>query len=171
MTRKPSPPIIAIRPDGLQIDEQRGQQERYWRIQRAGWWGFSAIVLLAMLGLTGAGGPFQGQTVSFGSATVDLPRVTRRKGADSMSVTFLDRADRHDLGIAQPFFDRFSIARIQPEPAETRLVQGGQQMVFPAAGDAPHVVTFDLRAVRAGWMAFDLSVGGQTRTLSLLVLP
>ena len=170
MQRMPTP-SPSLRADGLQLDEHRDRQERYWRMQRVAWAGFGVIMLLAVLGLTGSGGVFQTRSIGFGTATVELPRVTRWEGSDELSVTFHDAADRHEIRIAQPFFDRFSIERIQPEPLDNVLLPGAQSLVFPAAGDPPHQVKIDLRAGHFGWTAFDMTIGGQTRRLSLIVLP
>lgn len=160
-----------VRSDGLQLDEQRRRQERYWCIQRLAWWTFGAIVLLAALGLTGSGGVFHTQRIGFETATVELPRVTRWEGSDELAITFHDPAALHQIRITQPFFDRFSIERIQPEPLETVLLPGAQSMVFPSAGDPPHHVGIDLRAGHFGWTAFDITIGEQTRRVSLIVLP
>lgn len=171
MAHRTQPHIPTVRPDGLQLEEHRNRQERYWRVQRVAWWSFGAIMLLAALGLTGGGGTFQTRTVAFASATVELPRVTRWEGSDEMSITFRGPASRPEIRITQPFFDRFSIERIQPEPTETRLLPDAQALTFAAAGDPPHRVGIDLRAGHFGWTAFDITIGGETRRVSLIVLP
>lgn len=163
--------VPQVRPDGLQLDEHRNRQERYWRVQRVAWWSFGAVILLAALGLTGAGGPFQTRTVTFASATVDMPRVTRWDGSDRMTITFRDPALRPEIRITQPFFKRFSIERIQPEPVEARLLPDAQALAFAAGGDPPHHVTIDLRADHFGWTAFDITIGGERRRVSLIALP
>lgn len=165
------PDLPPVRADGLQLDEQRGWQEGYWRVQRIAWCGFWVVVLLAALGLTGAGGVFHSQTIDFGAATAEMPRVTRWKGSDTMAVTFHDPADRHAIRIGQSFFDRFSIERIQPEPADAVLMPGAQSWAFSSTGDPPHTVGIDLRAGHFGWTGFDMTINGQTRRVSLIVLP
>lgn len=171
MAQRTRPHLPQVRPDGLQLDEHRTRQERYWRIQRVAWWSFGAIMMLAALGLTGGGGAFHMRTVAFPTATVEVPRVTRWQGSDGMTITFHDAAPRHEIRITQPFFDRFSIERIQPEPFRTMLLTGAQSMVFPSAGDPPHHVGIDLRAGGFGWTAFYITIGDRTRRVSLIVLP
>lgn len=163
--------IPEIRPDGLQLDEPRARQRRYWRLQRIGWCGFGAIMLLAVLGATGSGGVLSRQTIQFAEARAELPRVSRWEGSDDLSVTFFNPAERHEMAISQPFFERFSVERIQPEPDRNPLVQGGQSMSFPAAGPAPHRVRIDLRAMHFGWTSFTMTVEGETRHVNLIVLP
>ena len=163
--------IPILRSDGLQLDEDRALQRRYWRIQRIAWWGFGLIMLLAVLGFSGSGGMFQKQTVSFKDAVVEAPRVSRWEGSDDLTIRFGDAAPTHSVTLSQPFFDRFTLERIQPEPAENRLLPGSQSMTFPAAGPAPHVVKFDMRAMHFGWTSFDLTIAGETRRINLIVLP
>ena len=55
-----SPQDIAVRPDGLQLDEDRGFQRRFWRAERIAWGTFAAIMLAALSGLFGGSGPLRG---------------------------------------------------------------------------------------------------------------
>lgn len=163
--------IPPVRPDGLQLEERRQRQRRYWQIQRIAWWGFGVVMLVAVLGLTGSGGIFHKQTIEFAAASVEIPRVSRWEGSDSFSVTFRNPGDSHELIITQPFFDRFTIERIQPEPDQTLLQPGAQSMTFPARDAPPHQVEFGIRAMRFGWTSFDMTIAGETRRINLLVLP
>lgn len=161
----------AIRDDGLQLEENRSFQERYWLLQRFAWAGFAVVMVLALLGLTGSGGYFQKQTIRFDDAVVQLPLVSRWEAADEMRITFEAPADIHTVTVAAGFFDRFDLERIEPEPAASHLHDGGQVMTFHAEGDGPHVVRFSLRAMHFGWTNFDLTIGGMTRPVNLVVLP
>lgn len=163
--------IPPVRPDGLQLDEPRERQRRYWRLQRIAWWCFGAVMLVAVLGLTGSGGVFHKQTIEFAAATVEVPRVSRWEGSDGLSITFQGPGDSHDVTITQPFFDRFMIERIQPEPDRTLLRPQAQAMTFPADDAPPHQVRFDIRAMHFGWTSFAMTIAGETRQISLLVLP
>lgn len=163
--------VPPVWPDGLQLQEYRERQRRYWRIQRVAWWGFGAIMLAAILGLTGSGGVFQHQTVAFAGAIAQVPRISRWEGSDELSITFDNPAPRHEVRISQPFFDRFSVERIQPEPEQNLLTQGAQAMTFPADGPPPHQVRINLRAMHFGWTSFDMTIRGETRRITLIVLP
>lgn len=163
--------IPEIRPDGLQLDEPRERQRRFWRIQRVAWWVFGALMLLAILGMTGSGGVFHKQTIHFANARVELPRVSRWEGSDDMAVIFDNPAGSHEIRITQPFFDRFQVERIQPEPDQTRLADGAQSMIFPTSGPAPHAVNFAVRAMHFGWTSFEMTIEGETRRINFIVLP
>lgn len=163
--------IPPVRPDGLQLEEMRDRQRRFWRVQRIAWWGFGVIMVVAILGMTGSGGILHKQTIAFAGATVEIPRVSRWEGSDEVSITFHDPADSHQVQLSQPFFDRFSVERIQPEPDSNPLLTGGQAMVFPAAGPPPHHLRIDVRAIHFGLTRFDMTIGAETRPVTLIVLP
>ena len=44
-----------VRSDGLQLDEHRRFQERFWSIERLAWCAFALIVIIALLGGFGSG--------------------------------------------------------------------------------------------------------------------
>lgn len=160
-----------IRPDGLQLDEARERQRRFWRIQRIAWWCFGAIMLTAVLGMTGSGGYFQKQTVRFENARVEVPLVSRWEGSDDLTIIFASQAKSHTVSISQPFFDRFQIERIQPEPHLNVLAEDAQLMTFPTTGHAPYQVKFDLRAMHFGWTGFDMTIASESHRINLIVLP
>lgn len=163
--------IPPIRKDGLQLEEHRQLQNRFWFIQRVSWVGFGVISIVALLGFTGSGGVFQKQSIRFAEGIVDAPRVSRWEGSDEMKVRFTAEDDMQEITIAQPFFDTFGLERIQPEPAEALAAAGGQILRFPTDGAAPHVIGFSIRAMHFGWSRFDLTIGSETKTVNILVLP
>lgn len=164
-------PIPPLRDDGLQIDEDRGFQERFWRLQRIAWLVFGAICILAILGLTGSGGPLRGTSLRLDGAQVDLPRISRWEAADEISITFTAPAGPPTLRIGPEFFDKFSVERIQPEPQATSLTAAGQVLTFPAQGPGPYRVTMDIRAFHFGLADFDIAAGADSRRARILILP
>lgn len=163
--------IPPVREDGLQLEEHRRLQEWFWTVQRVCWIGFGLISVIALLGFAGSGGPFQKQQIEFASGVVEVPRISRWEGSDDMIIRFEADAGARDISITQPFFDRFMIERIQPEPAENLIITNGQSMRFAHEGAPPHLVDVSVRSMHFGWTRFDLTMGGETKTVSLLVLP
>ncbi|NDW32747.1 hypothetical protein [Salipiger sp. PrR007] len=163
--------IPPIRPDGLQIDEKRRLQSRLWSLQRLGWLVFGVVVALALLGLTGSGGPLQKQVIEFTQAQVEMPRVSRWEGADAVKLTFHTASDTPEFTLNQAFMDHFKIERIQPEPVSSTLVTDGERFRFEAAGDAPHAVKVEMRAMHFGWIRFVLAIGDERKNAGILVLP
>ncbi|WP_435170976.1 hypothetical protein [Falsirhodobacter sp. 1013] len=163
--------IPPVRDDGLQLEERRDIQRVFWTVQRVSWAFFGLICLIALLGFTGSGGMFQKQKVFFADAEVELPRITRWEGSDGLRVRFTSAGVKPEILIAQPFFDLFSIERIQPEPQENALASAGQRMTFVAEGAPPHEVSISIRSMHFGRAKFDMTVGGETQTVNILVLP
>ncbi|MDH2327212.1 hypothetical protein QCN27_10055 [Cereibacter sp. SYSU M97828] len=163
--------IPPIRDDGLQLREDRAAQNRMWALQRAAWALFLLICLAALCGATGSGGWLHKREASFVSGAAEMPRISRWEGSDDMSITLTKNEPTHEITIGQPFFDKFAIERIQPEPAETSLSRLGQSFRFPTSGQPPHKITIDFRPIHFGLASFDLTIGGQTQNLSTLILP
>lgn len=160
-----------VRDDGLQLDEPRRQQRRFWVIERICWGTFALICLIALLGFTGSSGPFQKQQVHFSDAVAEIPRISRWEATDNITVRFTAEGDTREMTLSQPFFNTLGLERIQPEPEDNALTPGGQRFRFLADGSPPHVVAFDVRPDHFGWLRFDLTIGNETRPIRMLVLP
>ncbi|MTH61868.1 hypothetical protein [Paracoccus litorisediminis] len=160
-----------IRADGLQLEEHRAFQERYWRVQRVAWLGYGTAMLLALLGLTGSGGAFHLQEIRMSGAVAQMPRVARWEEWDEIRVRFLEPRDTHDLTIGTGFFNLFEVGRIQPDPETSRLTTQAHEMRFSAAGPAPHEIRISTRPMHFGWARFDLGLDGESRSVNILVLP
>ncbi|WP_435170387.1 hypothetical protein [Falsirhodobacter sp. 1013] len=163
--------IPPMRDDGLQLEEHRRLQRRFWTFQRVAWSVFGFVCVIALLGFTGSGGVFQKQTVRFDNAVVEVPRVTRWEASDDLSIRFAGMEVPPEIILSQPFFDLFSIERIQPEPRETVLMSSAQRLRFATEGAPPHEVSIGMRSVHFGWARFDMTIGGETRMVNILVLP
>lgn len=168
-TARRAPPI---RLDGLQLDENRTFQERFWSAQRCAWLAFIGFVLLAVLGFTGSGGPFSAATKSSGVATIQLPAVTRWQTSDRMEIDFDQSLAGHTVLLSAAFEEAFQIESIQPTPTRTELAEDGHRLLFAADGDQQGSVVINLRAQSPGWKRFAISVDGEAPVqFSTLVLP
>lgn len=163
--------IPPVRADGLQLEEQRRLREWFWTAQRVSWMAFGIVCVIALLGFTGSGGWFHTQSIQFSAGTIELPRVSRWEASDNMMIRFDDLVGPREVTIGQPFFDRFTVERIQPEPAANSVMTNAQGMVFDATGDPPHIVDISIRSTHFGWTSFDLGMGDEMHRASLLVLP
>lgn len=161
--------IPPVRDDGLQVQEHRKLQRRFWRLQRVAWAGFGAVCLVAALGFTGSGGPFSTQVAQLGGVRVEAPRVTRWEASDRVVIRLSDGTSSFNIGEA--FFDSFSIERIQPEPVSVRPWENGQTWIFEEGAPAPQEVTVDIRAVHPGIARFDIAGEGAVHTVTTLILP
>lgn len=168
----PVPPgDVPVRPDGLQLDEARDFQRRFWRIERGAWALFGGLLIAGLLGLTGGGGWFQRQTIAVADAAIDAPRIARRDAADEIRIRFPGRDGAHALGLSAAFLETFEIEEISPPPDAATLVQEGQRLAFPGEGDGPHEVILHLRAPHPGRLRAHLTVDGAPAAFTIFVLP
>jgi hypothetical protein len=160
-----------VRDDGLQIEEDRGFQERFWTIERWAWAVFGLIILLALTGLAGGGGFLAHSTMQMEAGQVDYPRVARWEAADEITVVFASDNPEHRLTISPQFSKYFQIEDIQPLPDSTLISPAGETMMFKAEG-GPTQVVLHLRAQRPGLASYDLSLdGGSPVGATTVVLP
>jgi hypothetical protein len=161
-----------IRDDGLQIEEDRKFQERFWTIERWSWLGFGLILLLALTGLMGGGGLLSHSTVDLAAGQVDYPRVARWESADEITVAFASSSPEHRLTISPQFSKYFQIEDIQPLPDRSLTSSAGETMVFKSEEGPPSQVVLHLRAQRPGLARYDVSLdGGSPVSATTVVLP
>src|SRR3546814_10863353 len=86
----------SIRPDGLQVEDHRGYQEKLWTVERAAWIVFIVITLAAALGATGAGGPLSRQVAVTEHGRIDYPRIARWQASDELTIEFAARSGRSE---------------------------------------------------------------------------
>jgi len=160
-----------VRPDGLQLDERRSFQRKFWRVERIGWLLFTGLILCALAGLAGGGGYFSRQSVAAGGSLLDLPRIAHAQGDDRISI--LAEGDGASLSIVfdEAFSRHFLIEGMQPAAERSAMVSGGFELVFARSGEGPSRVLIDIRPLRPGYAAVGISVDGERARAGILVLP
>lgn len=166
-TEPQAPPI---RDDGLQLDEKRGFQERFWTTERWAWVFFAVLIALALAGLTGGGGYLSAASASLGSAQADYPRITRWETSDEIVITLDAHLPEHRVELSHPFSSYFRIEDVQPMPEHSVAAQDAEVMLFRGEGN-PAKITLHLRALHPGLARFDLSVNGSSTEAMTLILP
>jgi hypothetical protein len=159
---------------GLEIDQHLRFQQWFWTAERAAWLVFAAILLAAMLGFTGSGGPFARATIASGAAEVEYPRVARWGAHDRIEVT-APAGEPLTVGIGTAFLELFDIRTIVPQPAHSRVTGDGIRLEFAATEEAEgrSSVILDVVPTRPvlGAQA-ELTVGGESPArMSFVVLP
>jgi hypothetical protein len=167
-SRLQAPPV---RPDGLQLEEKRGFQQRFWMLERLAWVLFAALVASAMAGLAGGGGYFSRQSVAIGNAVADLPRITRAQGSDNITLLLHGAEASRSIVLGDDFTRYFLIEHMQPAPERSLMVSSGLELVFAGSTEGPIRVLLDIRPLRPGFASFDLAVGDQRTAAEILVLP
>ncbi len=158
----------------IDIETDRRFQERFWRFERVAWGLMALLVLAALAGFTGKGGPFAHAEAAAGAARIDYPQIARWQTADSLTVEFgPDASGRAEVLLPSQFTDTFAIESVDPQPAEVLATPEGMLFRFDLQGRGRQSANF---AVRAGnpswWTSGDLRLGdGSRATLGFLVLP
>lgn len=172
-----------VRADGLQIADAPRFQHRFWRIQRWCWVGFALVVVAALAGLTGAGGPLSRGLLALAGGEIDHPRITRWQGADTMIVRFGPGGAERSLHLSAPFWAGFEVEEIQPRPDRVIAAPDGQAMIFTAAvpaasgqGQAPQsgawTAHLQIRPSSPGIIRAEASIDGDAAAgMTVVVLP
>lgn len=161
-------------PRELQIHEDRVFQERMWTAERVAWIGFASVLLIALLGLTGQGGPLQRATASSGAGQIDYPRVTRWATSDEIVLTLpaAPGADRAVVETDDHFARIFRIEDIQPAPAESLALPDGQRLVFALGEGGWGQVSLHVRAMKPSLgVPVGVRIDGEPMTITPVVLP
>lgn len=161
-----------IREDGLQLEEHRRFQERFWSAQRVAWVAFGLFLVAALFGLTGAGGPLSRSSVALESGTVDHPRIARWQGADEVTVRLAPGADQRRLTLSPDFLQALQIDGIQPQPQRAVAGPDGMRLSFATVPAAEAEVHIAVTPLQPGYFTVAISIdGGPPRELGMLVLP
>lgn len=163
-----------VRDDGLQLDEHRSFQERFWRSERIAWIFFVVIVGVALLGGFGSGGPLAMDTTDAAAAIIEHPRIGRWEGTDEMTITFKPDPTRPEqsLHLSNSFAETFQVEDIQPLPLRTLIADGGQTLYFANPDRTSGTVTLHLRAQSAGFASFDIAINeGEPQSLTSFIFP
>jgi hypothetical protein len=156
----------------LELNDDPDFQERWWTAQRWGWAGFGVIVVIGLLGLTGAGGWLSSATVRGQAGAIDYPLITRWQSDDDMAASFApaDAAVR-ELRLARTFLEQFQITDIEPAPAQSIADADGMRLRFDVQpGNAAEIVVH-LRAEHPGYASYVFYLDGEALPASTFVLP
>jgi hypothetical protein len=122
---------------GIELEEDRGFQEKFWSAERVAWAIFALIVIAALVGLTGQGGKLAHATVSGPTGTVEYPQITRWETSDELRLTLPPGSgDQATVEISSAFSEVFEFEDIQPAPSENYATAAGQRLIFDLAEPA-----------------------------------
>ncbi len=159
-----------VRPDGLQIDENRRFQEGFWIAQRCAWGGFMLVALITATGIGGRGGTLAQGHVTIGNAEVTWPRFTRRGAPETLTIRLSGPETGPELLVGSDMQRLFQIEAITPRPAMERGGDPLRLAFFPDPA-APNALRLSLRSQKAGVASYTIGIGGEETTLTTYVLP
>lgn len=166
--------LPVIRKDGLQLDEHRRFQEKFWTAERAAWIVFGLIVLAALSGATGSGGMLSSASIEMAGATMDYPRIARWQTGDRITVRLKADSLRSErsLTFSKTFTQAFQIEDIQPQPIRTTTAAHGQTLYFDNPTGDGGVIAIAVRADSIGIKRFELATDqSEAAALTTYVLP
>jgi hypothetical protein len=161
----------------LELDQDQRFQRREWRFQRVGWGVFALLVVAALLGLFGAGGPLaRGHAASGGAPAVevDFSRFVHRQTATPVQVRVAGplAGAALELWVEREFLARQRLERIHPEPSAMAFGDGRFRYRFDVADPAgPFEIDLLLHPERTGRLQGRLGVGTESVAVDQYVLP
>jgi hypothetical protein len=142
-----------------EISEDRAFQERFWTAERVAWVVFALLIIGAVAGVFGSGGPVASGTVTVGESRIEYPAVARWEAGDEFSIRLVGEAGERRLLLSSTFGEAFRIDDVQPQPARVEAVDVGHAYVFPAMSDAPVEIHLDVTPRRPGYATYAIGDG------------
>lgn len=156
----------------LDLEDHRPFHFGFWRAQRAAWILFGLIVVGALLGLSGAGGPLSRQTTTIPGGEINHPRVGRWSAGDEVRVRLEPGGRQRELLLSAGFADHFQIEDIQPAPSRDVVAMEGHRMIFEAEEGQPAAIVLHVRAQKPGIADYAVALdGGAPKPLRSVILP
>lgn len=136
----------------LDQETDRRFQLKWWRIERVAWIVMLLVVVAALLGLTGRGGPLSMADTKSGSVTFSYPQFSRWQTATALTAE-LSGADTSvgKMVLPQAFLEHFSVESISPRPTKVVALSDGQMFEFELDGKGAKTIQFSLRASEPAW--------------------
>lgn len=153
------------------INEDPAFQRRFWIAQRAAWLLLAALVVAALAGVTGGGGPFAMGRVGGDGFRLEYPVFARRQAGDEVTITVDGTREATMLHLEQAFLDRFRIVGMSPAPSDQVATPWGQAYRFRLSGAGERTIRLGVVPVAAGRSDYAVVVDGQMALLSTFVLP
>ena len=162
-----------VREDGLQLNEYRRFQERFWNAERIAWVVFTSVITAALFGVSGGGGPLASKTTQTDSAVIEHPRFARWEGTDEMRVRFKPDAvsSQRSLFLGDSFAEHFQVEDIQPLPVRTTIEGSGQRLFFDNSSRDGGNVRLHLRAQVTGRATLEIEIDGEPVSLTSFIFP
>ena len=158
----------------IELNDDPRFQERLWTVERVAWVLLAALILAALLGFTGSGGPFGRSSAASGPGEIDYPLVARWAAPERIEVTAL-AGEPLTVSVDRAFLELFQIEGVVPEPTRSAAGPAGITYAFetaPGVGGTA-TVTLAVKPLRPSLGArVGVAVGdGVPARLGVVVLP
>ena len=145
----------------LEIDDDIAFQRKEWVSQRAGVALLFLIVIGALMGVTGVGGPLSRAEASDAEGTVHLEyeRIVRRGAMATMALHLRAGAGDVQFWVASPYFENVIVETVAPEPTLVS-VEPARHVYTIRAGAAPVTVTLYVEHTTVGRIVGEVGLVG-----------
>jgi len=167
--KKPVGNSVAKVNEEVAVGEDLGFQRSWWRFERIIWVCFLIIIALDLAGAFGRGPLAHGRITSADqSLSVRYERI-QRTGTPSIMSIRIDAAAVHGgetaLFVSDKLVSALGAQRIIPQPATTRVGNGGLTYTFPVT-NPPATVRIELEPTGPGRFPFEISAGAQSASVT-----
>jgi hypothetical protein len=136
-----------------------------WRIERIAWVAMGVVIVLALLGALGGGGPMTTVSRSNGSTELEYSRLVRFQGTSDLRIEAeADGTDEVRIALDRDYVANVEFEDISPEPERVETDGNNVVYIFAAGSEARDVeVTFRTRPERVGVLSGEIHAGGGER--------
>lgn len=157
---------------GPQIAEDPKFDRIQWRVERVAWMLMGLVILLALLGFLGGGGPLTRATESAADAEVGYNRMIRFQGITQVELRLPGSGQEARVTFNETFLADMEVEGVHPEPESVEAGTDQVTYVFQLAEDEDSAdVTFTLRPGRIGVHSADIETGSTTLSFWQFALP
>lgn len=162
-----------LRSRSFPVHEDMPLQIKVWKVERIGWYLLFLIMLVALLGLFGAGPLSKAEAVSpNGDLRIQYDRFDRNGASNEMVVKAkADEQGKVWLVIDGALLQRFTIEGIQPEPASAEGFRDGMRLELEPDSEGWATAYFALRATGIGPVRTSISSGDQSVEVGQFIYP
>jgi len=167
--RKPVGDSVARVNEEVAVGEDLEFQRSWWRFERIVWSCFMIIIALDLAGAFGRGPLAHARITSADhSLSVRYERI-QRTGTPSVMTIRIDaeavRGGEATLFVSDKLVSALGAQRIIPQPATTRVGNGGLTYTFPVTSP-PSIVQIELEPPGPGRFRFEISAGAKSATVT-----
>ena len=145
----------------LEIDEDIVFQRREWLAQRIGTFFLFLIVVCALLGITGMGGPLsRGEAGEpAGAFHVEYERVVRRSATATMTLHFRGGSGEMKFWVAAPYVSNVVVQTVVPTPSAVSVEH--ERYVYTVQAGTPDIsVILQIKHMTVGRIKAELGLVG-----------
>jgi hypothetical protein len=162
----------------MEINQDQGFLKKAWTVQRVGWVVMVLLLLAALVGLLGGGGPLSQATAGAASdpLQIEYQRLARHQTPTELRLALGPTAARDGVfrvWLARGFLQQMQITSITPTPERVETSEDRLVYEFPAAGGVSSTgVTFFVEPNQIGSLRGQAGLpDGPTLSLNVFVYP